>query len=524
MALFQKPNSEAAAENTRLRRALDQLQILESIAAEAAADQPLQETIDHITAKCVASFGVEQGMVHLFEEGLPGSQWRTIVREMGTRGGNQGFKPTDQLIGWALKNRGVLCINDTSEQSLPLQSGLSAAGIRSLLSAALVFQGRVIGILNLIDRKSVEPFTVEEERVVGLIAATTAQIIHVAQLIGDLRQRRAQLEIENQELARRLSASRSQIIGTSPALGKVLKLVDRIRGADVDVLVTGESGTGKELVARALHDSSPRAGDPFVALNCAALPETLLEAELFGIERGVATGVEKRAGQFEAADGGTLFLDEIGDLGLAGQAKILRTLQERVIQRVGGRETIPVDVRVIAATNKDLEFEAREGRFRTDLLYRLKVIQVRMPALRERREDIAQLAGFFAERYSREFRETPVRFAPDALSALSARDWPGYVRELQNEVKRLVICSAGSVVRLADLTDEASLLDPAKDGGGSLLEDSVAQFEKSLLIEALRSHSGNQTETARTLGLSRPGLFKKLRRLGISAQGSEARD
>jgi transcriptional regulator with GAF, ATPase, and Fis domain len=526
VAIFSKPNADAAAENERLRQALDELQVLESIAQEAAAEQPLQETIDRITAKCVECFGVEQGVIHLFEEGLPNRQWRTIVREAGTRAGGQAYRPTDQLIGWALKNKGVRRINDTAAESGALAASLGAEGIRSAMSATLIFQGRVIGLLNLFNRKSAKPFTYEEERILGLIAATSAQIIHVAQLIGELRQRSAELEQENQALAQRLSASRTHIIGSSPALDRVLRLVDRIRGADVDVLITGESGTGKELIARVLHDSSPRAANPFVALNCAALPETLLEAELFGVEKGVATGVEKRTGQFEAADGGTLFLNEIGDLDLAAQAKILRALQERVIQRVGGRETIPVDVRIVAATNKDLELESREGRFRADLVYRLKVIHVRMPALRERREDIPQLASFFAERFSRDFRESPMRLAPDALSALRSRDWPGNIRELQNEIKRLVICSAGPLIRLADLTDEASLLDPAEDrtqsSGDPSLEDSVAEFEKSLLIEALRTHGGNQTETAKALGLSRPGLFKKLRRLGVTVPGSDA--
>jgi transcriptional regulator with GAF, ATPase, and Fis domain len=521
LPLFPKLNSDAASENERLRQALGELQVLESIAQEAVAEQPLQETIDRITAKCVVCFGVEQGVIHLFEAGLPGKQWRTIVREAGTRASGQAYAPTDQLIGWALKNRGVLRLNDTAAESGALAAGLNAEGIRSLMAATLIFQGNVIGLLNLVNRKSAEPFTEEEERVLSLIATQSAQIIHAAQLIGELRQRGTELEEENRELALRLENARARIIGNSPALERILRLIDQIRNTDVDVLITGESGTGKELIARAVHDSSSRAQGPFVALNCAALPETLLETELFGVEKGVATGVEKRAGHFEAANGGTLFLDEIGDLGLAGQAKILRVLQERVIQRVGSRETVPVDVRIVTATNKNLEKEAQEGRFREDLHYRLKVIHLKMPALRERREDIPQLVSAFSQRFSREFQKPTVRFAPDALSALSRRDWPGNVRELQNEIKRLVICAVGPVVRLADLNDDASLLDPAKAGESSSgvrpLEESLAQFERGLLIEALRIHNGNQTETAKALGLSRPGLFKKLRRLGISS-------
>ncbi len=527
LALFSKPNSDVVAENERLRQALSELQVLESIAAEAAADQPLQETIDHITSKCVECFGVEQGVIHLFERGLPGQQWRTIVREAGTRVGNQAYRPTDQLIGWALKNKGTLRVNDTSAASGSLAAGLHAEGVRSLLCAPLVFRGNLIGLLNLVNRKSDEVFTEEEERVLALIATQSAQIIHAAQLIGELRERRTALEEENSELIHRLQAgSTNQIIGTSPALMRVMRLIDQIRNTDVDVLITGESGTGKELIARMIHDSSSRSEGPFVALNCAALPETLVETELFGVEKGVATGVDRRAGQFEAANGGTLFLDEIGDMNLAGQAKILRALQERVIQRVGSRQTTPIDVRIVAATNKDLEKESKQGSFREDLLYRLKVIHLRSPALRERREDIPQLVSFFAERFSREFQKPTVRFAPDAVSALSSRDWPGNVRELQNEIKRLVVCTAGPLIRLADLTDESSLLNPAADQDGAAevrsLEESVAEFEKGLLIEALRIHSGNQTETAKALGLSRPGLFKKLRRLGVRPASDDA--
>ena len=206
LALFSKPNSDVTAENERLRQALSELHVLESIAAETAADQPLQETIDNITSKCVECFGVEQGVIHLFEQGLPGQQWRTIVREAGTRVGNQAYRPTDQLIGWALKNKGTLRVNDTSATSGSLAASLQAEGVRSLLCAPLVFRGKLIGLLNLVNRKSDEVFTEEEERVLALIATQSAQIIHAAQLIGELRERRTALEEENSELIRRLQA------------------------------------------------------------------------------------------------------------------------------------------------------------------------------------------------------------------------------------------------------------------------------------------------------------------------------
>ncbi len=519
---FGKSDGDAASENERLRRALHELEVLEDIAAETASDQPLQATIDNITNRCVERFNVEEGVVHLFEQAQPSEQWRTIVRQAGTRFGGQAFRHTDQLIGWVLKHRRTLRINNQEESPV---SNLISAELRSLLSAPLRFQGNLIGVLNLINRKTEDGFSEEDEKVLSIIAAQAAHLIYTAHLIGELRESRTALQEENSALLSRLQGElKTQIVGSSPSLIRILRLIRQIRDTNVDVLISGESGTGKELIAKAVHESSSRSDGPFVALNCAALPETLLESELFGIEKGVATGVDRRAGQFEAADGGTLFLDEIGELDLAGQAKILRALQERVVQRVGGRVTFPVDVRIVAATNKDLEAEVKKGEFREDLLYRLKVIHLRVPALRERREDIPLLISYFAERYSREFQRPAVRFAPDALAALSSRDWPGNVRELQNEVKRLIICSARPLIRLRDLADELSLMTAGCDQDGPEatrpIEESVAEFEKRLLIEALQIHSGNQTQTAKALGLSRPGLFKKLRRHGVRASGS----
>ena len=228
-------------------------------------------------------------------------------------------------------------------------------------------------------------------------------------MIGELRRNQDELTQQNAHLWREVENRYAThgIIGTGQRIQQIVRLVERIRDSVVNVLITGESGTGKELIAKALHYNSPRARKPFVALNCAALPETLLESELFGIEKGVATGVDSRLGQFQKADGGTLFLDEIGDLSLTAQAKILRVLQERVLERVGGRHSIPVDVRLLAATNKDLEAEIAKGNFREDLYYRIKVIHVHMPPLREIREEIPLLANHFLKEYCRETARVP---------------------------------------------------------------------------------------------------------------------
>src|ERR1022692_3364178 len=292
-----------------------------------------------------------------------------------------------------------------------------------------------------------------DEESLAALASHAAIAIETAQLIGELRRNQDELTQQNAHLWREVENRYAAhgIMGTGPRIQQIVRLVERIRDSVVNVLITGESGTGKELVAKALHYNSPRARKPFVALNCAALPETLLESELFGIEKGVATGVNSRLGQFQKADGGTLFLDEIGDLSLTAQAKILRVLEERVLERVGGRGPIPVDVRLLAATNKDLEAEIAKGNFREDLYYRIKVIHIHMPPLREIREEIPLLAYRFLQEYCRETGRGAMEFAPVVMRKLVGAPWPGNVRQLRNEVMRMAACASLNVIGEDDL-------------------------------------------------------------------------
>jgi DNA-binding NtrC family response regulator len=285
------------------------------------------------------------------------------------------------------------------------------------------------------------------------------------------------------------------------------------------VLVTGENGTGKELVARALHDGSRRRGGPFVKLNCAAVPAELIESELFGHEKGAFTGaVNARKGKFELADRGTLFLDEVGDMPAAMQAKVLRVLQEGEFERVGGTVTLRCDVRVVAATNKDLQAEVAAGRFREDLFYRLAVVPIHVPPLRERREDVPALAeAFLGEACERNGRRT-MRLGRDALAALQAHDWPGNVRELRNLVERLVILCDGPELGADDV---GGVLPGARRPRterlreGVPLKDLLEEAEREIVLGALDRHGDNMAETARALGLERSHLYKKLRALGI---------
>ncbi len=381
--------------------------------------------------------------------------------------------------------------------------------------------GEIIGAFEVLN-KHAGPFDADDEELLKALASQAAVAFETAQHIQELRWHRDRLQVQNLQLLREVEErfSTKHIIGNSEKLRHMRDLIDQISDSSVNVLITGESGTGKELCARAIHYGSPRAGNPLVALNCAALPDTLLESELFGIEKGVATGVERRPGKFQEADTGTLFLDEIGDLSLTAQAKILRALQEGVIERVGGRGSVLVDVRVLAATNKNLEREIAEGAFREDLYYRLKVIHLTVPSLTEIPDDIPMLAAYFLARYCREMNREPKRFAPDALHCLKRYRWPGNVRELENEIKRIVVLTRRRVIGAGDLSEAIREVGRSAAGGAPLpdedgLKERVEALEKRLIREALRDHGGNRTRTAAALGLSRQGLIKKLKRYGF---------
>jgi two-component system nitrogen regulation response regulator NtrX len=315
--------------------------------------------------------------------------------------------------------------------------------------------------------------------------------------------------------------SRYEIVGTSYPIRQVWERVERVAPTDAWVLITGENGTGKELVARAVHRLSPRSDAPFVEVNCAAIPSELIESALFGHIKGSFTGaVADRAGKFEQADGGTLFLDEIGDMSLAAQAKVLRALEQGVVTRVGGSKAIEVDVRVVAATNKDLSEEIEEGRFREDLFYRLNVVPIEVPPLRDRREDIPMLVQHFAERMARTARVATKRFAAGAVERLAGLEWPGNVRELRNTVERLLILSTGDVIREEDV----DLLVPGRHAGSGLGSELLAAqtfsdfkdlAERAYILHRLRECDWNVAEAARRMDMPRSNLYKKIEKYGL---------
>jgi len=355
-----------------------------------------------------------------------------------------------------------------------------------------------------------------------------------------LRARELQREVERlrRESGRRAPGGDARWVGRSPALLEIFKTVGRVAARDVPVLITGESGTGKEVVARAVHAASSRNSGPFVAVNTAAIPRELLESELFGHERGAFTGaVASRPGRFREAAHGTIFLDEIGDMSMDLQAKLLRVLQEAEVTPVGGSEPVPIDVRVLAATHRDLDAAVAEGRFREDLLYRLRVVPLQVPPLRERREDIGALAEHFVARYAEPLTGGPRYLSRDALALLERQRWPGNVRELENAIKRALVLGAGEVLTPQDFAFLEQAAAPAQgsfkdqlraeiekaieSGGDDVYRHLLERVERPLIETALLRTDGNQIRAARLLGINRNTLRKKIADLGIAVPGRD---
>ncbi len=431
----------------------------------------------------------------------------------------------------------IVTVDALSDGRFQQALSVSDLHLRSVLAVPLAVKGRVVGTVYIDNRLRGGVFGEAEVRLVQDIADQAAIAIENARLLAANRRKRKLIVRLNRALSRRLETKQAEllevreelrssrealqtrheygaIVGRSPRMRELFQLLDRVSETELPVVILGESGTGKELVARAVHQHGPRAERPFVSENCAAIPETLLESILFGHVRGAFTGADRdRKGLFEVASGGTLFLDEVGEMSPAMQTKLLRVLQDGELRRVGGTQTLRTDVRVIAASNKDLAALVEAGRFREDLFYRLNVIQVRIPPLRDRREDIPLLCDHFLEKHA---GGQGRRLSPEALARLTGYAWPGNVRELENEVMRAAAL-AGRVIQARDLSPAIAGSAPLALGvGGDLqLKARVEHLERELIAQSLRLAAGNHTQAARALGLSRFGLLKKIRRYGM---------
>jgi len=355
------------------------------------------------------------------------------------------------------------------------------------------------------------------------------KISHTVKRVIEYRDLTSEVQVLRDEISSLVQTER--IVGNSPAMQEVYKTVGKVAKADATVLITGESGTGKELVAEALHYNSNRRSGPIVKVSCAALPETLLEAELFGHEKGSFTGaMTQRRGRFEMADKGTIFLDEIGEMSLPMQTKLLRVLQERKIERVGSSLPIKVDIRIICATNKDLQRQVEQQKFRDDLFYRLNVINIHMPPLRDRKEDIPALVEHFLAKHRYSATAQPAAISEEALKRLMEYDWPGNVRELENVVERAVVLSRGQIITSRELPFGDHEGDGHEEEGGdevsvekSFFKKSVAQFEKDLIMKALRDATGNRSKAAEMLGIYRRLLYAKIKEYGLEGYPPKGR-
>ncbi len=431
------------------------------------------------------------------------------------------------VAGAVLISGKPMIVEDSYKSPLFYPSIDSTTGFhtRNILSVPLRNpKQEVIGVFQVLNKKEGR-FTTEDEHFVVALANQAAVALENSFALADLESRQQELIQENQHLRKEIEErfTNKSILGTNAKINEIRAVIEKTAETNVSVLITGENGTGKELSARAIHYMSPRRSKPFIPVNCAALPEPLVESELFGIEKGVATGVERRVGRIESANGGTLFLDEIGDLSLTAQAKLLRVLQEREVEWVGGRRPIPVDIRLVAATNKDLKEEIKQNRFRQDLLFRLNVIHIRMPALREIRSDIPLLATHFLRKYGKEMGRDIQGLSQDAMKALMAYHWPGNVRELENEIKRAVVLASAREIQVEDLSDPireerlaTSDADSGKKSGDKqTLKDRVTILEIQMIRDAMTQTDSDRRRAAKILGLSHQGLINKLKRYGL---------
>ncbi len=473
----------ATINTTKSLKAL-QTQLLESMFEAIPAERAAIMLVDDSLDNPVSTFGMDR----MLDSGRPIHVSRTVARH---------------VLGEGVA---VLSKDVVKSENLSKSESLMAANIGSLLCVPLVLQKKTIGIIHLETSNATKPLNEEHLQVVTAIAS------FVSGALQNLRQVEW-LETENRRLQDDIQIERN-MIGESQRMREIYQFIAKVAPADSTVLVLGESGTGKELAARAIHQNSPRAHKPFVAVNCAALTETLLESELFGHEKGAFTGAhQQKKGKLEIADGGTLFLDEVAESSLHIQAKLLRVLQEREFERVGGTHPIRVNVRLVAATNKDLEEEIQKRTFRADLYYRLNVISRTMPPLRKRREDISLLASYFLVKYSEKCKRQVTGLSAKAREYLTQYEWPGNVRELENAIERAVVLGSTREIQPEDLPEQ--ILEAASS---SQYHEALKEAKKDIVLRALSQANGKYIPAAAILGMHPNNLHRLMRNLGMKSE------
>ena len=504
-ALYLKPAAVIAAlpENARIARDLNALL---KISTWLSTVRELAQLQDTLLQTLLDTIPAERGALLLVKEN---SEVVVAAHALAQRSETEQPIRISRSVVERVRREGaaILCVDIGEDELIREAESLVAAQVRSLICVPLLIRERVAGLIYL---DSNHPETKLDEGHLQLVTA----IGSIAAVAIDNVQHMEWLQRENQRLHEEIKLEHN-MIGEGPRMREVYRFIEKIAPADATILIRGESGTGKELVAHAIHNNSERSDKQFVAINCAVLSETLLESELFGYEKGAFTGaVAQKRGRLEVAQGGTVFLDEVGELAPATQAKLLRVLQERQFERVGGTRTIDVDVRIIAATNRNLEEAIKAGTFRQDLYYRLNVISLTLPALRERREDIPLLAWHFVARYSKKCKRLVSGISPEARECLLGYDWPGNVRELENAIERAVVLGNSDVIRPDDLPETLLTVAPASKGTSNFHE-AVLEMKKQFILRTLEQTNGNYTEAAKTLGIHPTNLHRLIRTLGL---------
>ncbi len=500
-----EPPSARAAPTTQRAQALPALvHFSERLLAAKDLDRLLDELLDALLEVTHA----EKGFLILLESGeMEVKAARNLARATIE---DAVMRVSDSIVQKVARTGRPLVVADAlHDQEWSASSSVVNLKLCSVMCAPLMVRGEVFGVIYLGNDSVVSLFGERDLEPLTIFASQASLLVQNALFLDGLRR-------ENVALREAAAARRyGDLVGAGAAMREVYRRIEKVAGTDVSVLVTGETGTGKEVVSREIHRRSARTSGPFVAVNCGAIPESLLESELFGHVKGAFTGaVATRPGRFQAAQGGTLFLDEIGDMPSQLQVKLLRALQDRAVTKVGDTRPEPVDIRVIAATNKVLEDEIVRGSFREDLYYRLNVVSIRLPPLRDRRDDIPVLAKYFLHLYAREFSSRVRGFAPAAAVALKKYGWPGNIRELENRVKKAVVLSDGPLVTAEDLDLRPDSLEPILP-----LAQAKEEFQKRYINEILERNNGNRTKTAKDLDVDPRTIFRHLEKLEAEKQG-----
>lgn len=490
-----------------LKRRVKELETLNRLAQIISSTMDVNQILKIIIEEAINLASAEQGSVMIVDEESPRGM-RTLVR--GRREEREPvYRLATQITGWIIKNKKPLLSKDIRKDSRFKGLRLVSLPFRSVLSVPLKVGKEIIGSINLMNREG--EFSEDDMRLLSIIASQSAQVVQNARSHEKLSEENVYLR---REVEHRYKLA--QVIGKSPAMQKVFELLDKVIPGEANVFLEGETGTGKELIARTIHYNGPRRSGKFIAVDCGAIPESLMESELFGYIKGAFTGaVKDKKGLFAEADGGTLFLDEITNTSPSIQAKLLRAIQEREIRPVGATQTRRVDVRIISATSSDLKAMVKQGSFREDLYYRLRVISIRLPPLRERREDIPVLAHHFLKKNSKAMGKDIKGYTPDAISLLEGYSWPGNVREMENVVERAVTLASSDTERIGIelLPDELREVSPIKRKG--FLPGLVAEFEKERIVESLRENNWIQLRAAKALGIPLGTLRDKIKKYNI---------